>query len=208
MDMNPDTKRALMAGCFAIAGTLIPIITSWTKDRDTATQRSKQLDEATKRVQFWDQWLKLSTTIGDAEGAAARQRVQHELDMLCQLLAGASAQLHIEQAVVQNRTTIFETKLKGLSLPRRLLLLYAPARGIAWLPRIFYFFFLVLAIVDPLLTEDGSSAQDTAFGVFGFLVIASVFGFLSHLIERPRKEASEVPAASPPSPPDAGDLAT
>jgi hypothetical protein len=207
MDMNPETKRALMAGCFAIAGTLIPILTSWTKDRDTATQRSKQLDEATKRIQFWDQWLKLSTSIGDAEGAAARQRVQHELDMLCQLLAGASAQLHIEQAVVQNRTTIFQAKLNSLSFPRRVLLLYAPARSIAWLPRIFYFFFLVLAIADPFLAK-GSSAQDIAFGVFGFLVIASVFGFLSHLIERPRKETSEVVAASPPSPPETGDIAT
>lgn len=184
-----DIRPILLAGCFGLAGTLIPIFISWSKERDVVSQRSRQLDEAIRRVQFWDQWLKLSTVIGDPADDIARQRVQHELEMLCQLLGGASAQLHSEQVVLQDSTTAFQTKLKNMSFIRRLLLLYKPARNIAWIPRVFFFFFIAMASLVSLVAFEKTSNLYVAIFM---LLIASLFRWLSLWIERPRKETSNV----------------
>jgi|GEM_PF-6131587 len=201
--MSEDTKRAMIAGAFGIAGTLIPIFISWTRERDAVSQRSKQLDEAIRRVQFWDQWLKLSSVIGDTEGEAARLRVQHELEMLCQLLSGASAQIHTEQAALKTFTNAFQAKLRSISGFRRFLLLYKPARAVAWIPRIFFFFFIFVILVG---STQPPYNKDTVAGVGGLLFLAVIFWFLSRSIEKPRKETLEVHAVPPPTPPIVGDV--
>ncbi len=192
-----DIRPILLAGCFGLAGTLIPIFISWSKERDVVSQRSRQLDEAIRRVQFWDQWLKLSTVIGDPAEDIARQRVQHELEMLCQLLGGASAQLHSEQVVLKDNTTAYQSKLQNVSFVRRLLLLYRPARNIAWIPRVFFFFFILVTIVGVLVAFSSTPAQraaDLYFATF-LLIIAWMFRWLSLWIEKPRKVTSEASPA-------------
>jgi len=68
MPISDDVKKGLIAGAFGLAGTLIPVVLSWSRDRDAASTRQRKIDEATKRIAFWEQWLKLSAQVESPDG--------------------------------------------------------------------------------------------------------------------------------------------
>jgi hypothetical protein len=56
--LDSDSAKALLPALAAIVVALIGAVVSWAKDLNSSARRSRVLDEATKRVQFWDLWLK------------------------------------------------------------------------------------------------------------------------------------------------------
>ena len=94
MEFSDDVKKGLIAGAFGLAGTLIPVALSWSRDRDAASTRQRKIDEATKRVAFWDQWLKLSSQVESPSGQTAAQRVQKEFAMLGDIIESDSLLAH------------------------------------------------------------------------------------------------------------------
>src|SRR5258708_982616 len=61
MEFSDDVKTGLIAGAFGLAGTLIPVVLSWSRDRDAASTGQRKIDEATKRMAFWDQFSSLNS---------------------------------------------------------------------------------------------------------------------------------------------------
>lgn len=195
-----DVVGGMVVGAFGLVGTLASLCVSWLRDRDAVSQRSKQLEEATKRIQFWDQWLKLSTTVDDAALDLARKRVQQELATLCQILGGESASFHQEISQQQSKVSAFQEKLHKLSFLRHTLLLYRPARQLAWVPRIFFFFFILEAIFIPFMSPS-DTFSDRFAGVFGCAILVLIFWLLARWAERPRKTASIATTGIPAPPP-------
>lgn len=62
-----DTIRAF----WPIAAVIIPVgvgaAITWAKDLNAAARRARALDECTKRLQFWDSWLKTIGTLNTAK---------------------------------------------------------------------------------------------------------------------------------------------
>ena len=96
------TSRRFIAGAFGLAGTLIPVALSWSRDRDAASTRQRKIDEATKRVAFWDQWLNFSQ-IEPPGGQTAAQRVQKELAMLGDIIENDSLLAHTQISTQQEK---------------------------------------------------------------------------------------------------------
>ena len=74
-----DLIKGLAAGALGLIGTVVTILVGWLKDRDTSTTRLRQLDEASKRVAFWETWYKAIAPLdsgNDLDFWRARARTQ------------------------------------------------------------------------------------------------------------------------------------
>ncbi|HWW98776.1 MAG TPA: hypothetical protein VNY74_13810 [Edaphobacter sp.] len=73
----------------------------------------------------------------------------------------------------RSKSTEFQNKVDDLSVWRRLLLLYAPARSAAWLPRLFFYVGLACALIIPLglaAPQDPLTPKDLLVSELFFLV--------------------------------------
>lgn len=203
MTFSEDVQKGLIAGAFGLVGTLVPAAISWTHDRSADAARTRTLDEATKRLVFWDQWLKLAAQVAEP-GDTTPARVQQELALLSEMIQKDSILAHAQQKL-RSRSTAFQNKLDDLSVWRRLLLLYAPARSAAWLPRLFFFAGLACALIIPLglaAPHDPLTLKDFLISELFFLVWIVIFRSLSHWLEQPRHATTdpEIHASPPPKP--------
>jgi hypothetical protein len=203
MQFSDDVKKGLIAGAFGLAGTLIPVVLSWSRDRDAASTRQRKIDEATKRVAFWDQWLKLSSQIEPPGGQTANQRVQKELAMLGDIIESDSLLAHTQISTQQEKTSKFARQVNVLPAWRRLLLFYRPERSLAWFPRLLFYAGLVSIVLfiavqfSEFKDKDPSAFEGLFLFEFMALVWCSVFRYLSRFLEQPHgtsvTEASSVP---------------
>jgi hypothetical protein len=196
-----DVKKGLVAGAFGLAGTLIPVVVSWSRDRDVASARLRKLEEATKRVMFWDQWLKLSTQIENPSDPACLQRVQKELTLLRDIIEGDALLAHAQMSKQQNTTSEFTGKIRGLSSVRKLLLLYRPERSLAWFPRLLFYVGVVTFILIALSQiSDKSNLEGFLLIELMVLTWIFVFRYLSRWLEQPHGSALALPVSIPPPP--------
>ena len=150
--ISDDVKKGLIAGAFGLAGTLIPVVLSWSRDRDAASTRQRKIDEATKRIAFWEQWLKLSSQVESPDGQDCAQRVQKELAMLGDIIERDSLLAHTQSSKLQEKTSKFTEHVNVLPAWRRLCCF--TGRSVRWpgfpvaLLRGLLSFFLFLAISD------------------------------------------------------------
>jgi hypothetical protein len=203
MQFSDDVKKGLIAGAFGLAGTLIPVVLSWSRDRDAASTRQRKIDEATKRVAFWDQWLKLSSQVETPAGQTAAQRVQKELAILGDIIESDSLLAHTQISRQQEKTSKFTQRVNVLPAWRRLFLFYRPERSLAWFPRLLFYAGLlsIVLFLAVQFSEFGKSNSSAVGGLFIFefmaIVWCTVFRYLSRFLEQPHgpsiTEASSIP---------------
>jgi hypothetical protein len=207
MTFSDDVQKGLIAGAFGLVGTLIPVFLSWSHDKDAVSSRMRKLDEATKKVAFWEQWLRLSQLICDPDSQEHIIRVKKELGLLAEVLEADSHFAQIEMLRQHGRSTAFEEKVQVLPFWRRLLLFYKPARSLAWFPRLFFFSGLFLAVLLLVTLFDPSKEfppHELAITEFMLLIWMTIFRSLSQWLERPRATtslASPVVVVAPPPKP-------
>jgi hypothetical protein len=203
---SDDVQKGLVAGAFGLVGTLIPAAVAWSRDRDAASARIRKLDEATKKVAFWEQWLKLSTQTCDPANLDSVARVQKELSLLAEMLENDSVGAQAAMIKQRGKSTEFQQKVHSMPYWRRLLLLYKPARSLAWFPRLFFFSGLILAFVLLLTLADPTKTfpvKDLLIVEFMLLVWMAIFRSLSQWFEQPHGPTSlvELPQRVPPPKP-------
>jgi len=202
MAMSKEVEQGLVAGIFGLVGTLIPAGLAWARDRDVTSARVRRLDEATKRVGFWDQWLKLSTQLAEPGDSDLHERVRRELAMLCSMIESDSLVLHAAASRQQVQSTAYTAKIHTMPFWRKLFLFYKPERAVAWFPRLFFYLglafcaFLLFAFADPESRRDV-----TLYVELFFVTMTLIFRFLSHWLEQPRGVALVPQAATPVPPP-------
>jgi hypothetical protein len=200
---SADVQKGLIAGAFGLAGTLIPAAISWSHDRDAASARIRKLDEATKKVAFWEQWLKLSTQICEPTNSDCAARVQKELSLLAEMLENDSQAAQVQMLRQRGKSNAFQEKVHSMPFLRRVLLLYKPARALAWFPRLFFFVGLVIALFMLFSLFDQTKEfgpKDLAIVEFMLLIWMAIFWYLSKWFEQPHT-SSLIPGSSPPPPP-------
>ena len=203
MTFSADVQKGLIAGAFGLAGTLIPAAISWSHDRDAASARIRKLDEATKKVAFWEQWLKLSTQICEPTNSDCAARVQKELSLLAEMLENDSQAAQVQMLRQRGKSNAFQEKVHSMPFLRRVLLLYKPARALAWFPRLFFFVGLVIALFMLFSLFDQTKEfgpKDLAIVEFMLLIWMAIFWYLSKWFEQPHT-SSLIPGSSPPPPP-------
>ena len=203
MPFSDDVQKALVAGAFGLVGTLIPAAISWSHDRSAVSARNRTLEEATKRLAFWEQWLKVASQV-TLPGDPTPDQLNQELILLREIVQKDSFVAHRELIKLQGKTSEFQNKLGELSLWRRMLLLYQPPRATAWFPRIFFYLGLFAILIIPFgfaAPQDPLSLKDFTISEIAFLVWALIFRSLSRWLEQPRQTPnSGIPAAPPPKP--------
>jgi hypothetical protein len=201
MQISDDVKKGLIAGAFGLAGTLIPVVLSWSRDRDAASTRQRKIDEATKRVAFWDQWLKLYSQVESPSGETAAQRVQKELALLGDIIESDSLLAHTQISRQQEKTSKFTERVSTLPAWRRVLLLYRPERSLAWFPRLlFYGGFLCFVIFLLFQLSDKSNPEGFLIIELMTLVWMFVFRYLSRFLEQPQGPSITETSSIPPPP--------
>lgn len=203
MPFSDDVQKALIAGAFGLVGTVIPAAVSWSHDRSATSARNRTLEEATRRLAFWEQWIKLSIQV-PLPGEPVTPQLQQELQMLREIVQKDSLFAHAQQMRLHSRSTAFQSRLGDLSLWRRLLLFYRPARPTAWFPRIFFYAGVFCALLIPFglaSPTDPLTSHDFVISEAVFLVWIVIFRSLSRWLEQPRRTPDAEIAIAPPPPP-------
>jgi hypothetical protein len=205
MEFSDDVKKGLIAGAFGLAGTLIPVALSWSRDRDVASTRQRKIDEATKRVAFWDQWLKLCSQVESPDCQTASQRVHKELALLGDIIQSDSLLAHTQLSTQQEKSSAFTHQVNTLPAWRRILLFYTPERSLAWFPRLLFYAGILSFIFFVIIQFDEFHKDSSAFeGIFLFdfmaIVWCAVFRYLSRFLEQPHTSPVTGTTAIPPPP--------
>ena len=202
MAMSKEVQQGLVVGVFGLMGTLIPAALAWSRERGAASSRVRRLEEATKRVAFWDQWLKLSTQLPTACSPEITDRVRNELTMLCSMIESDSFVAHAVASNQQAQTTEFTRKIHAMPIWRRVFLLYKPERSLAYFPR-FMFFLGIFTTALVLLLQGSTQDNKEGFYLILFLLAAwiLVFRYLSRWLEQPHGAVLLPRTVAPPPPP-------
>jgi hypothetical protein len=203
--LSEDVQKGMVAGAFGLVGTFIPAAVAWSRDRDAASARIRKLDEATKKVAFWEQWLKLSTQTCDPANLDSVARVQKELTLLAEMLENDSVVAQAAMIKQRGKSTEFQQKVHAMPYWRRFLLLYKPARSLAWFPRLFFFGGLLLALILLITLFDPAKTfplKDLLIIESMLIVWMAIFRSLSQWFEQPHGPTSlvELPQRVPPPP--------
>lgn len=202
MALSKEVEQGLVAGAFGLLGTLVPVVLTWTRERDVASSRMRKLDEATRRVAFWDQWLKLSGQIPDMAAQSAVELVRRELAVLSSIIQNDSLAVHQQLAKQQHQSTEFIGRILSMGRLRRILLLYRPERSLAWFPRfLFYLGFFSFFFFSFMQIVDRSNLEGFLIVEFMTIVWTLVFRALSRWLEQPHGAQSVAQAPCPPAPP-------
>jgi hypothetical protein len=134
-------RGVLITAGVALVTAIIPHAVQWARDREASIARTRRLDEATKRVAFWDSAHRVLTSIGpDSLKAEYAERTRREIDDACQEIAT----IYFEYWLKRHRDTTedfveqtkvlqaFETYRSGLPWWRRWLLFYLPQSNSIW----------------------------------------------------------------------------
>jgi hypothetical protein len=195
LSIRDDVIKGLVAGGLGLAGTVITAALSWIKDRDQSANRIRVIEEANKRVRFWDSWSKMITPLGAAEEAEQwRSKAKAEA-----LDASKSVEaIFASHSVVQDlaRSSDFQSRRKAIPSFRRWLLLYKPPRALAWLPRLFFYIYgvlIVVSLIEWIVSKDANQTDNATSLLIGSLVLCAIFRPLSVWLEKPRQQSQEGP---------------
>jgi hypothetical protein len=171
---------ALATVAIGLVGTLVSLSAAWAKDLNATAQRIRVLEDAMKRAQFWDTWSKALATV-DPEANTADLKAQ----LKAEILASAEPVQQLFHKTPANTPSLagladYLSFRSSLSRFRRWLLLYKPPRGRAWVPRIFFYYYLMTIPLRPFL-----SSHSMVFSVIYSLVMALFFRWLSAWAEKP-----------------------
>ena len=199
--MTKEVAQGLVVGVFGLMGTLVPAAVAWSRERDVSSARVRRLEEATKRVVFWDQWLKLSTQLPTVCAPEITDRVRNELTMLCAMIESDSFVAHAVASTQQAQTNQFTEKIHTMSIWRKVLLLYKPERSLAYFPR-FMFFLGIFTTTLVIVVQASTQGDKEGFYIILFLLVAwiLIFRYLSSWLEQPHG-AMLLPRTAPPPPP-------
>jgi hypothetical protein len=92
----------LIAGGFALVGTLATVAYGWLKDSDDISKRAKELEEATKVIAFWQNWFNAYETLGYAD-EKAREIARDQMETASEKVASLFAFWKITAADAQRR---------------------------------------------------------------------------------------------------------
>lgn len=141
-----DIIKGLATGSLGLIGTLIGVGVTWVKGRSASTQRIRVLDEATKRILFWDAWLDSSTKANLAEELGKLEsRIRGEMLAAAKMVGDTFESFQAEVPTDMERLIEYERFRASISRFRRWLLLYRPPRARAWIPR-FFFYYIIVAL--------------------------------------------------------------
>jgi hypothetical protein len=145
--VRDDLVKGIAAGVLGLVGSLASLLFAWLKERDVLAKRAAAIETAVNRLAFWDMWLKNVVLLhADSELADRQSEAKRQLDAL----ANEVDELYSLKRVNGKRHDLiaaFDAKKARISPIGRALLLYRPARPRAWIPRAFFYGFL---IVGPL----------------------------------------------------------
>ena len=198
--MTDQTEKIIEAAVAGLVGTLIPAFIAWSHDRDANAARMRKLDEAIKRVAFWDAWLKVSVQLSTTSDVERMRKIEQEMAALGHALEMDSQAF--QQEVAQQQTVVKKFAQTRHALPawRRALLLYAPKRMLAWFPRLLFYVGMVTLMITLLVL-----AFDRTQMLGGVLVVILEVGWcflfysLSRWLEQPQHSlVVAVPAPPPP----------
>ncbi|HEY4358979.1 MAG TPA: hypothetical protein VGN16_24750 [Acidobacteriaceae bacterium] len=190
----------LFTSLVTVACSLSPLVVGWFKDRDTAAKRSRLVDDANKQVLFWKNWYEAITSVNpDCDVAERRKRAEQNIHN-ASVLVESSSQTDASIQTTLHKLRTFEIKRVGLSGIRKVFLLYKPARPLAWIPRVFFWVYLMctvlfLSMAISVYRGDTTRSDHVTdlIAVFVVLAICSVILFVlrqvSVYLERPRKLA-------------------
>jgi len=183
--MNPSTSywKDYVIPLIGLVGTLVTVIATWAKDLNASAHRIRTLDEATKRAAFWDTWSKaLAAADPEASSAALTFKVRTEVLAAAESVEKAFHALALQQASEARALQERQRSRDSVSRFRRWFLLYKPPRARAWIPRTFFYLYVVYTPIFPFM--DDSTEAWAAVG--GGLVLVMLFRWLSIWAERPR----------------------
>ena len=160
-NVNRSNHRRNLWPC----STLIQIIEKFLRERTAQEEMDRSLQRATKQVAFWNSWYKAQQSVRPPEKLAeAKEIVLKELDDLSvaqRLKPAPTAGQAVPDSVV-----------------RRLLLAYKPSHAVAWLPRVFFYAFLLYLIVASVRTLfNPKSFSDLTVWLLLFLLVTLVWLF-------------------------------
>lgn len=101
-----------VGGVITLIGTLLTVLVTWIKDRDTDARRSKRMEDAAKRLVFWKSVLELNEDDGSV--VKAKQQIQQVSDEVADLFP----------PIAKEASDAYRLYLHKYSLLRRWLLLY------------------------------------------------------------------------------------
>jgi hypothetical protein len=83
--MNPTLLLAVGAFTVPAIVSLSANFIAWRKDLSGTAQRARSVEEATKSITFWEQWLKLKLAL-DPDDEAAKRRYRKHIDAVALML--------------------------------------------------------------------------------------------------------------------------
>ena len=199
-----------IVGGGGVAGALLTlgsgILLPWLKARDVAQKRLQVLEEATKRVSFWEAWIKAQQLAGSEpldsiKGPAQKELYEASVTVLAATAHPAALAEAMPTAIAPEPaicTRVAEPVGAGglASCVKqwvvRAFLLYSPPRARAWVPRVFFYSYC-LAPFAGLYPFDGTETGPFWFKLLGTAVIALFFRYLSVTMERSVRATSGSP---------------
>lgn len=188
-------KAAMLTAAAGLLTTLITLLVGWLQERGSASRRLKATEEALKRVQFWEAWHRMRTVIAPGESQGTNDIVASELSLLMQSLKSGES---VETEVVhRRREEEHDYAVSRFGRFRRWFLLYKPLRWFAWIPR-FYFYMWVLGACGTFIAglvflamaiarQDTLELRGQSFGMSaGYALAAVFFRWLAVVVDRPR----------------------
>jgi hypothetical protein len=197
VSLTDDLVKYILSPAIALVVGVLGVAVSWAKDLNSSARRLRQIDESTKRVEFWDAWKKAAQWISTEE---TTDNFPGGLDKQIREELSFSARI-----VIQTRTRQLGER-DSVGPFRRFCLLYRMTSESARSLRIFaYFLFLnpIFAVTVTsvrrqffpyLVQRYPPKIQDTPQRLIGAFVVSFVLaliaGWRADHIERTALEAS------------------
>lgn len=188
-----EKYRLLMEAVVGLVCMMLTGIATWVKDLNSHGRRLRTLDEATKRVAFWDAWSKSLAAIDSQQNPQTlAEKVKLEVIAAAESVERAFHSLAMEQAKEVSARQTHERTLSTISQLRRWFLLYKPVRWFAWIPRVFFYIYALEAPLLPFVAERQKDFAARLFMFLGLSLFAAFFRWLSVRVDKPRGPASGV----------------
>ena len=172
-----------------LVGTLVTALATWARDLNSTAQRIRTLDEATKRAAFWDTWYKaMSAADPQLNASELASKVRTEIAAAAESVEKAFCVLAVQRASEAQQASQHQRAQHSVSRVRRWLLLYKPPRARAWIPRLFFYLYLVYTPFFPFIGPR-KEPSEAAVGVLGGVLMIIIFRALAYWAEKPRAVA-------------------